>query len=64
MVVCHCNAVSDSEIRAQILAGALDAEGLAAGCGAGARCGGCVAVVEALLTESRVAITTAAVAAA
>ncbi len=58
MVVCHCNAVNDREIRAQILAGALDAEGVAERCDAGTRCGNCRPVIEAILAESGVTIRT------
>ena len=56
MVVCHCNVVNDREIRAQILAGALDVEDLGARCTAGTRCGGCRPVLEALIAEARVSI--------
>jgi bacterioferritin-associated ferredoxin len=63
MVVCHCNAVSDREIRAQVRAGALDAADIAARCRAGTRCGGCVPVVESLLAEAGVAVRRASVAA-
>jgi len=63
MVVCHCNAVNDREIRAEILAGALDAEGVAERCDAGTRCGSCRPVVEALLAEHGVTIRRATVAA-
>ena len=56
MVVCHCNVVHDREIRAEILAGALDADDLAARCTAGTRCGGCKPVLEALIAEARVTI--------
>jgi bacterioferritin-associated ferredoxin len=56
MVVCHCNVVSDREIRAQVAAGALDADDIAERCRAGARCGGCKPVVEAILAEERVSI--------
>ena len=59
MVVCHCNAVSDHEIRAAVAAGACDAEGLAASCNAGTRCGGCRPVVDAILSETTVTIATA-----
>lgn len=52
MVVCHCNAVSDREIREQVRAGALDADDIAARCAAGARCGGCLEVVESLVAEA------------
>ncbi len=60
MVVCHCNAVSDARIRAEIVSGRLDADGVAARCGAGARCGGCRPMVEALVAESAVLIGAAA----
>ncbi|MCU1496335.1 MAG: domain protein (2Fe-2S)-binding domain protein [Acidimicrobiales bacterium] len=56
MVVCHCTAVSDREIRAEILSGALDAEDVAARCNAGSKCGGCRPVIDALLAEAGVTI--------
>lgn len=49
MVVCHCAAVNDRAIRAEIAAGAIDAETLAERCGAGGGCGSCVPVIEAIL---------------
>ena len=49
MVVCHCRAVNDKAIVAEILSGAVDADTLAERCGAGTRCGGCRPVVEELL---------------
>jgi bacterioferritin-associated ferredoxin len=63
MVVCHCSAVHDRAIRAEIMAGALDADALAERCGAGARCGSCRPVIEAILAtvpEAAVAIRVAA----
>jgi bacterioferritin-associated ferredoxin len=60
MVVCHCYAVSDAEIRSAVAAGAIDADGLAAACPAGTRCGGCRPVVEAIVSEVAVAVTVAA----
>jgi bacterioferritin-associated ferredoxin len=49
MVICHCHAVNDKAIRAEIEAGALDADTLADRCGAGSRCGSCRPVLEAIL---------------
>lgn len=51
MVVCHCRAVNDTRIRAEIERGAEDADDLAERCGVGSRCGGCRSVVEELLDE-------------
>ena len=51
VMVCHCEAVNDAAIRAEIEAGALDADSLAERCGAGARCGGCHDVVDQLLAQ-------------
>lgn len=51
MVVCHCNAVNDRTIRAEIATGALDADAVANRCGAGARCGSCQPLVERLLAQ-------------
>ena len=63
MVVCHCMVVSDHEIRAQVRAGAMDADALGAACGAGTRCGGCRSVIDALVSESAVTISRPSVAA-
>ena len=51
MVICQCEAVNDRQIVAEIVAGALDVEDVAARCGAGARCGGCRPTIETLLVE-------------
>jgi bacterioferritin-associated ferredoxin len=61
MVICHCFTVNDRAIRAEIEAGALDADELAARCGAGTKCGSCVPVLEAFLalaSEATVAVRT------
>ena len=60
MVVCHCNAVNDRAIRAQIEAGALHVDEVAARCGAGERCGSCVPVIEAMLALATAAFDDAA----
>lgn len=56
MVVCHCNAVNDERIRAEVLAGAADADDLASRCGAGATCGGCQRTIDDLLDRMRSAL--------
>ncbi len=61
MIVCHCRAVSDREVRAAI-AGAddrpyvFDVDDVVQACGAGGDCGGCHAMITALLDESRVGV--------
>lgn len=49
MVVCHCLAVNDKLVRRMIKSGAASAEEIASSCGAGARCGGCIPLIEDLL---------------
>jgi bacterioferritin-associated ferredoxin len=49
VLVCHCHVVDDAAIRAEIEAGALSADELADRCGAGSRCGGCHATIEAMI---------------
>jgi bacterioferritin-associated ferredoxin len=41
MVVCHCSAVSDSEVRAAVEDGARTLAEVAQACGAAKQCGGC-----------------------
>jgi bacterioferritin-associated ferredoxin len=60
MVVCHCEVVNDHAIRATIAAGACDLEGVASGCGAGERCGGCVPGIEELLADAALAMSSPA----
>ena len=57
MVVCHCQAINDKAIVAEILSGALDVDAVAARCGAASRCGGCRPVVEELLAAHSVDVT-------
>lgn len=51
MVVCHCRAVNDATIRAEIEQGALTPDEVADRCGAGSRCGGCRPVIDELVDE-------------
>lgn len=51
MLVCHCKVVTDREIRAAVDAGARDEFDVAAACGAGTDCGGCIPTVQQLLGE-------------
>jgi bacterioferritin-associated ferredoxin len=49
MIVCHCHAVTDREIRAAARRGAATCEEIRQGCRAGGDCGGCVARVQMIL---------------
>lgn len=51
MLVCHCKVVTDRQIRAAIDDGARDEFDVAAACGAGSDCGGCIPTVQRLLGE-------------
>jgi bacterioferritin-associated ferredoxin len=51
VIVCHCSAVNERDVREQIDAGAASATDVADACGAGARCGGCLPALERLLDE-------------
>ena len=54
MLICHCVVVNDVAVRTAISAGARCPEELAAMCGAGSRCGGCVpALCDLLAAGSR-----------
>lgn len=55
MVVCHCEVVSDADLRAVIAEGAGDVDEVTARCGAAGHCGGCVPAVEDLLAEAALA---------
>lgn len=52
MLICHCRAVNDRAVRAAIAAGASEPAELAAGCGAGSRCGGCMPALLELIEEA------------
>lgn len=51
MLLCHCRGVNDRVIECAISCGARTADDIAAACGAGARCGGCLPVIESMLQE-------------
>jgi bacterioferritin-associated ferredoxin len=51
MLVCHCFAVREREIRSEIARGAESTCEIARRCRAGAGCGGCVPLIEELLAE-------------
>lgn len=53
MLLCHCRGVSDRVIDCAIACGARTLEDVAAACGAGARCGGCVPAIDQLLEARR-----------
>ena len=51
MLVCHCMAVYEREVRAEIENGARDVIDVADACEAGTVCGGCVPTISALLGQ-------------
>jgi bacterioferritin-associated ferredoxin len=57
VVVCHCEVVSDRELRTVIAEGAADLDTVTERCGAAGLCGGCVPEVEQLLEEAALAST-------
>ncbi len=52
MLVCHCTVVNDRRLRELIADGAVDLLDVAAACGAGSFCGGCVPTIASLLSEA------------
>jgi bacterioferritin-associated ferredoxin len=54
--VCGCRAVTDREVHEAVAAGARCAEEVAARCGAGSRCGGCVDLVLAVIEATAVPV--------
>jgi bacterioferritin-associated ferredoxin len=53
MYVCHCHAVSDRAIKAEIELGAIDEDDVGDRCGAGTRCGSCLDEIRRLCHETR-----------
>ncbi|MDP8937772.1 MAG: (2Fe-2S)-binding protein [Actinomycetota bacterium] len=51
MYACICRAVTERTVSAAIAAGACSVDDLAAGCGAGSRCGACLPSLHRLLGE-------------
>ena len=51
MILCHCNVVSDRQVRAAIDAGACDIDDVTSACAAGGNCGQCAPAIDALLDE-------------
>jgi bacterioferritin-associated ferredoxin len=53
MIVCHCQGVSDREIRRAVHDGALGCGAVARACGAMRDCGGCLRLVEEIIDQER-----------
>jgi bacterioferritin-associated ferredoxin len=51
MIVCHCHALTDRDIRSAIQSGAASPWDVADACGAGTGCGGCFELVEAIVEQ-------------
>ncbi len=49
VIVCHCSEVTDRHILSEAALGAADPDELGERCGAGARCGGCLPLIEEIL---------------
>lgn len=49
MLVCHCKALTDRDVRGAIAAGACTRREIARQCGAGSVCGGCRPLLDELL---------------
>lgn len=51
MLVCHCFAIRECEVRDVVARGARSAHEVARACRAGSRCGGCRPLIEELLAS-------------
>jgi bacterioferritin-associated ferredoxin len=51
MLICHCHAITDREIRASIQAGAGSVCDVGEHCGAGTGCGGCFELLEEIVAD-------------
>ncbi len=54
MLVCHCQNVSDSQIRAAVQTGATSRQEVGKACGAAQLCGGCTQAVDEIIASERV----------
>jgi bacterioferritin-associated ferredoxin len=51
MIVCHCRALTDRDVRSAVQCGAVTRASVARACGAGADCGGCRPVVDEIVGQ-------------
>lgn len=51
VIICHCNGVSDRQLRRELRQGVSCPDELARRCGAGTDCGGCMQFIEDLLVD-------------
>jgi len=51
VIVCHCNGISDREIREAVREGARSCGQVARACNAGHQCGGCRPAIRELITR-------------
>jgi bacterioferritin-associated ferredoxin len=52
MILCMCNAVTEADVQAEIIAGARTEDQISERCGAGADCGSCVEKICAVLRST------------
>jgi bacterioferritin-associated ferredoxin len=55
LIVCHCNAKSDRDIRAAVQGGARCCKTVRRACRAGGDCGGCIPAIKEIISEEEVA---------
>ena len=53
MVVCHCEAVNDGRIRAEVRNGAESVVDVMLGCRAGTQCGGCRPAIAEVVADEK-----------
>ena len=53
MLVCHCHAITDRDLRKSIRAGASSIEQVGLSCGAATGCGGCRDLVQHIIDDER-----------